>query len=255
LAYAINGQTLALIQGYPLKLVVPGIVGSDNVRWLDRIEITTSQSTARFSHYPIHARIFEPDFGAIIAVGTQRIHGMAFAGEGIEITKVEVSTDGGTTWQLAQILNYFIPNVWIHWELMWQVNQVSEYMIYVRTEDSQGNTQREEIGYFGWRGFGVPVIVGEDDDTDGIPNLTDNCAVVYNPSQTDSDGDGIGNVCDADCPYLDGLDPVNFPDFAILGNNWGLTGPGIEGDLNTDYVIDTNDLAIFADYWLSDCYE
>jgi hypothetical protein len=38
-----------------------------------------------------------------------------------------------------------------------------------------------------------------DTDGDGIPDVTDNCPLVYNPDQTDTDGDGTGNVCD-NCP-------------------------------------------------------
>jgi DMSO/TMAO reductase YedYZ molybdopterin-dependent catalytic subunit len=255
LAYDMNGQALPPEQGYPLKLVLPGIAGYQNVRWLERIEITTSPPTLALNHYPIHARIFEPGYQETIVLGPHRIYGMAFAGEGIEITKVEVSTDGGTTWEPAQLLNYFVPNIWKHWEFIWDVNQVGEYQIFARTEDSSGNPQREEIGDFGWRGFGIPISVDDDNDIDGIPYLIDNCADVYNPSQSDSDGDGIGNACDEDCPNLDGLNPVGFIDFATLANNWKLIGPALAGDLNTDEIVDMNDLAIFVDYWLSECYE
>lgn len=255
LAYGLNGEELPLIQGYPLKLVLPGIAGFQNVRWLDHIEITASAPSNTLYHYPIHARIFEPESGEPIAVGPHRIYGMANAGLGVEITKVEVSTDGGTTFAPAQILNYFIPNVWKHWEFNWGVQQSGTYDIFVRTEDSLGNAQREDIGDFGWRGFGVQVDVEADNDVDGIPYLIDNCPDVYNPSQSDSDGDGTGNACDADCPNLDGLNPVDFADFTIFADNWQLTGPLLSADLNVDEVVDVNDLAIFADYWLSDCYE
>jgi DMSO/TMAO reductase YedYZ molybdopterin-dependent catalytic subunit len=255
LAYGMNGETLPPEQGYPLKLVLPGVGGYQNVRWLERIEITTSVPELHLNHYPIHARIFEPKYAETIAVGTYTIYGMAFAGEGKEITKVEVSTDGGVTWQTAQLLNYFVPNVWKRWELVWQIPDVGQYEIFARTEDSLGNTQREESGEFGWRGFKVLVTADEDDDGDGMPNSVDNCAGVYNPSQVDSDGDGTGNACDDDCPHLDGSNPVDFSDFSLLVANWQLTGPALQGDLNQDGGVDANDLAIFTDYWLSFCEE
>jgi len=255
LAYLMNGQTLPPEQGYPLKLVLPGIAGYQNVRWLERIEITTAPPTLHLNHYPIHARIFEPKYGETIALGTYTIYGMAFAGEGKEITKVEISTDSGATWEPAELLNYFVPNVWKQWQFAWHIPQVGVYQVFARTEDSLGNTQREEAGDFGWRGFDIPVNVDNDNDSDRIPDSIDNCADAYNPSQADSDDDGIGNACDEDCPNLDGFNPVDFADFSMLAYNWQLIGPAIAGDLNLDDIVDVNDLAILTDYWLGDCYE
>jgi DMSO/TMAO reductase YedYZ molybdopterin-dependent catalytic subunit len=255
LTYGMNGQTLPAEQGYPLKLVLPGVAGYQNARWLDHIEITASLPGLHLNHYPIHARIFEPQYGETIVVGAYTIRGMAYAGEGKEITKVEVSTDGGVTWGVAQLLNYFVPNVWKHWEYTWEIPGAGEYQIFARVEDSLGNLQREETGAFGWRGFDIPVTADYDSDGDGTANAVDNCADIYNPSQVDSDGDGTGNACDDDCPYLDGGDPVDFSDFSLLASNWQLTGPALEGDLNHDGGVDANDLAIFTDYWLSRCEE
>lgn len=92
-----------------------------------------------------------------------------------------------------------------------------------------------------------------DTDKDDVRDYIDNCPNVYNPHQTDSDGDGIGNVCDQDCPHLDGLNPVGFIDFSILAYDWQLSEPNLPGDLNTNGIVDVNDLGIFAIYWLSDC--
>jgi len=92
-----------------------------------------------------------------------------------------------------------------------------------------------------------------DNDGDGIRDYIDNCPYDFNPGQTDSDGDGIGNVCDEDCPNLDGLNPVSLIDFSILAYGWQKTGTNLPGDLNTNGIVDVNDLGIFATYWLSDC--
>jgi hypothetical protein len=180
---------------------------------------------------------------------------MAFAGNEIEITSVEVSTDGGTTWEPAQLLNYFVPNVWKLWEFTWDAVQLGEYQIFVRAIDSLGNIQNEPRGNFGWRGFGITFTVDNDVDFDRIPDLIDNCIFAYNPSQRDSDNDGIGNACDEDCPNLDGVNPVNFRDFSFFAVNWQLVGTGLAGDLNMNSAVDVNDLAILTVYWLDDCYE
>ncbi len=255
LAYGMNGQTLPLIQGYPLKLVLPGTAGFHHIRWLERIEISTSPPTTGLVHYPIHARVMEPSHGSTIALGTYVIKGMAFAGEGIDINNVEVSVDDGQSWEPAQILNYYVPNVWKLWEFTWIIPQVGEYQIFVRAIDSLGNVQREESGNFGWRGFLCVVDVDYDGDGDGVPDSTDNCPNDYNPSQVDSDSDGIGNICDGDCPNLDGLNPVNFADFSMLTDNWLLVDVNLAGDLNRNGTVDFNDIEIFTNYWLSHCYE
>lgn len=94
-----------------------------------------------------------------------------------------------------------------------------------------------------------------DVDDDGINDDLDNCPNAYNPSQIDSDWDNVGNACDKDCPNLDALNPVAFPDFSIFAHAWQQSGPDLFADLNQDGIVDINDLAILASYWLSECYE
>ncbi|MHC4477159.1 MAG: hypothetical protein ACYTEL_16050 [Planctomycetota bacterium] len=98
-------------------------------------------------------------------------------------------------------------------------------------------------------------LVDRDRDGDGILNFEDNCPDASNPDQTDSDSDGIGNVCDDDCPDLDGLNPVEAVDFSIFASDWQITEPNLPGDLNADGTADANDLRILAIHWLTDCYE
>lgn len=254
LSYAMNGETLSSIQGHPLKLVMPGMGGNMHVRWLERITISTSEPTRELLHYPIHARIFEPEFMDTLTPGSYTIGGMAHAGEGIEITQVEISTDHGQTWAPATLRNDFIPNVWILWEYTWEIPQAGEFEIFARTVDSQGNPQLDgNYVPFSWEGFGVPVIVEDDLDGDRVPDSTDNCIDVYNPSQADADGDGIGNPCDPDCPNLDTLPVINFQDYASLTADWQQSGTGLLGDLNGDGVVDAFDLMILSRYWLTEC--
>jgi hypothetical protein len=235
-------------------LVLPGIAGYQNARWLERIEISTDSPTEVLVHYPIHARIFQPEYMGTIALGTYTITGMAFAGQGIDINNVDISIDDSNNWEPAQILNYYVPNVWKLWEFNWVIPSVGEHTIFARVADSLGNIQRES-GSFGWRGFKVIVNVDYDGDSDRVPDSIDNCPNDYNPSQADADDDGTGNVCDGDCPNLDGLNPVNFVDFSILADNWLLADVNLAGDLNGNGTIDFSDMEIFSDYWLGSCYE
>lgn len=255
LAYKLNGQTLPPAQGYPLKLVLPGVAGYQNGRWLSRIEITNSPSTLALVHYPIHARFLKPTLSQVVAIGQQaEINGFVYAGQGIDINKIEISDNNGTTWQTAQLLNYYVPNVWKHWIFYWNPPGVGRYVISARAQDSQGNLQNENDA-FGWKGFSILVKVDFDDDNDSVPDSLDNCPGVYNPSQEDSDGDGTGNACDANCPNFDGQNPVNFLDYSSLAAGWKLTEPILPGDIDNNGIIDIYDLAIFAKYWLSNCYE
>jgi len=220
LSYGMNGQMLPLEQGYPLKLVLPGVAGFENARWLERIEISTAAPNRPLYHFPIHARITSPGDQTAIPLGNYTIRGIAYAGEGKEVSKVEVSTDGGASWQPATLLNYFAPNVWKHWKFSWRIPHTGDYILFARAIDSLGNVQREEPGNFGWRGFDI------------------NVKINYG----------------SDCPNLDGINPVSFIDFSVFAGNWRVAKPGLAGDLNMDGVVDEKDLGIFAYYWLCDCY-
>ena len=92
-----------------------------------------------------------------------------------------------------------------------------------------------------------------DADGDGVADHIDNCPYTSNPGQADADVDGIGDDCECDRANLDGINPVNFGDFAIVGNDWALTGPGLAGDTNWNLVVDREDLAQIAEHWLNDC--
>ena len=92
-----------------------------------------------------------------------------------------------------------------------------------------------------------------DSDSDGIGDEFDNCPQHYNPGQEDTDGDGIGDECECWAANLNGIDEVDFADFAILSENWGQSGQNIAGDTNYDNTVDIWDLVQLCDYWLESC--
>lgn len=87
-------------------------------------------------------------------------------------------------------------------------------------------------------------------DNDGIPDEIDNCPCTYNPDQTDTDGDGIGDACELKAANLNGIGPVNFLDFAILANNWLQTGNPLDGDTDNNQSVEASDLMQLAEHWL-----
>jgi rhodanese-related sulfurtransferase len=91
-----------------------------------------------------------------------------------------------------------------------------------------------------------------DSDQDGINDDLDNCPNNYNPSQADSDHDGVGNVCDPDFPNLYVIDRIDFKDFAVLALAWSQQGDTLVADLDKSGVVDFGDLAILAENWLSE---
>jgi sulfite oxidase len=193
LAYSMNGVTLPVNQGYPVRLVLPGNIGTPWAQWLERIELSTTVPKYSFIPIPLHAQIFSPQEGSTLGVGTHTISGMAVVGEDREITGVEISTDGGATWKPAQLLSSFVPDVWKLWEFTWEASQ-GDYVISARAEDTAGNQQGDE-GFFQVDHFSISVTVDYDSDGDAIPDAADNCPNDYNPDQEDSDNDGAGDAC------------------------------------------------------------
>jgi hypothetical protein len=79
-----------------------------------------------------------------------------------------------------------------------------------------------------------------DGDFDTVANIQDNCTLVNNPNQRDTDGDDYGNTCDAD---LDNNLAVNFSDLFLFKAVFNTTDP--HADLNGDGAVDFSDLFIF----------
>ncbi|MEL7449185.1 MAG: dockerin type I domain-containing protein, partial [Pseudomonadota bacterium] len=86
----------------------------------------------------------------------------------------------------------------------------------------------------------VPQVPGNDGDGDGISDDADNCTLVANPSQRDTDSDGYGNFCD---PDLNNDGAVNFADLALLKQEFFATGD-LDADFNGDGAVNFSDLAI-----------
>ena len=91
----------------------------------------------------------------------------------------------------------------------------------------------------------VSIVISPDTDGDGVPDESDNCTLLANPTQCDSDGDGYGNRCDAD---FNDNGSTNAQDTALFRQQLGQpsVGPTFnEADLNCNGAVNAQDTALF----------
>jgi DMSO/TMAO reductase YedYZ molybdopterin-dependent catalytic subunit len=163
LAYEMNGVPLPTEHGFPVRAIVPGLYGMMNAKWITDIELVDRvyegfwqrRGWANNAKYQTHSKIvfpgdalrnrFEELSTNAATIGSKSpIAGVAFAGDR-GISKVEVSTDGGNTWQSASIKDPLSSNSWVLWALDWIPQNKGKYNIVVRATDKAGNMQAAEI--------------------------------------------------------------------------------------------------------------
>jgi DMSO/TMAO reductase YedYZ molybdopterin-dependent catalytic subunit len=150
LAWEMNGQPLKNEHGFPARLLIPGIYGMKNVKWLTGITIIDddfkgfwqNQGWDDAAPYQTASRIDAPRGRETLTAGPLAVGGVAFAGDR-GIASVEISTDNGQTWSAAQIKPGLGPNTWQLWRADVQVDR-SVHQIRVRATDGQGHLQTRE---------------------------------------------------------------------------------------------------------------
>lgn len=168
LAYEMNDELLTPVHGFPLRVVVPGYIGARSIKWLSRIIIQADPSSNHFQAHayklfpsdvraetadwtsgqmlgelPINAVICRPKEGDLLPADLTLIQGYAITA-GSQIERVELSIDGGKTWESADLSND--TELW-SWRF-WQVRQTLERgpcEIIARAWDSSGKTQPEDV--------------------------------------------------------------------------------------------------------------
>jgi DMSO/TMAO reductase YedYZ molybdopterin-dependent catalytic subunit len=155
-----NGEWLEPNHGYPLRLFVPGWYGVASVKWLRRIELIDHvfkgyfQTTKYTIEQPVRggtetvivgpmavkSEIIRPAHGATLGVGTNRIFGVAWAGEEA-VARVAVSTDNGRSWSDAELLGPRAPYSWALWEYLWEVAEPGTYSLLARAIAASGQAQ------------------------------------------------------------------------------------------------------------------
>lgn len=175
LVYAMNGHPLPPDHGFPMRMLVPGWVGIAHIKWIGRIEVSEQPLYSEYNtrRYVLMGPDYEPRPPALgpmlttqkvksafelpwdgeVPSGNRLLRGRSWSGEG-RIAKVEVSLDGGQTWQPARLREPNIDLTWVRWDLDWDARP-GTYRLQARATDNKGNTQPDRIpfneeGYAHW---------------------------------------------------------------------------------------------------------
>ncbi|MCX8103718.1 MAG: sulfite oxidase [Candidatus Bipolaricaulota bacterium] len=185
IVYEMNGEPLPLLNGYPVRLLVPGWGGSASVKWLKRMIVTKEEWPGRFmqqayripaapvppgaqidpkdmitaTRQPVNSFFTSHAGGETIQAGEILLTGIAYSGE-TGIAQVEVSTDGGQMWRPAQIVrpDASVPIqqrawMWYHWEFRWQAS-AGTHTLLCRATDWLGRTQPADQRDVPWNPLG-----------------------------------------------------------------------------------------------------
>ena len=187
LAWEINGEDLPNVHGAPLRLVTPGYFGVNNVKHLNKLAFTQAEAQVKFmkSSYRVApiGKKGSPEFPTCwemnvkswvtlpvadkgnVAAGKVAISGVAFGGMK-ELSKVEVSLDGGKNWKKAQLVGPDLGKfAWRQFVLEADL-KAGSYNVVSRA--SAGGQSQPELRiendraylHNGWKDHGVTVQVG-----------------------------------------------------------------------------------------------
>ncbi len=165
IATNMNGSPLTKHHGFPARALVPGWIGAASCKWLTEIKILDAEFAGNFMSpgyrfpnqpgkpgeaikpedtHPLEALtvksvIAGPSDGAALKAGRVAVHGAAWAGEA-DVVKVEISTDGGTSWNPARLEREQAHYAWRLWNYEMKAKK-GDYAILSRATDNRGGTQ------------------------------------------------------------------------------------------------------------------
>jgi DMSO/TMAO reductase YedYZ molybdopterin-dependent catalytic subunit len=147
-AFGLNGSELPTKHGYPVRLVIPGLYGYVSAtKWLTELELTNwnfdaywiQRTWSKEGPVKTQSRIDTVKAGDNLPTGKNPIGGIAWAPHrGIE--KVEVSTNGGETWNTARLAKQLAEDTWRQYIYDWDATP-GDYTLQVRATDGNGETQ------------------------------------------------------------------------------------------------------------------
>lgn len=163
IAHGQNGEPLRPAHGFPLRLIMPGMEGNLNIKWLRRLKFgdqpwMTRWETARYTQLLADGKamqfelrmetnsvITSPSGTMTIRPGNNRITGLAWSGHG-KIAKVEVSTDDGRSWLQAQLNHPVLPKAQARFQFDWHWDGKPTSIV-SRSIDEKGNVQPDRKSF------------------------------------------------------------------------------------------------------------
>jgi DMSO/TMAO reductase YedYZ molybdopterin-dependent catalytic subunit len=159
LAYRMNDVDLPTEHGFPVRAIVPGWYAMASIKWLTRIIVIDrpfmgyyqtldyalwrSGELVPLRELQVKAQIARPVNGETVPANSNvRVHGAAWSST--EIQKVELSVDGGSTWNTGRLLGEPKPNEWRLWEYNWHTPRGGTATLIARATDARGHTQPVE---------------------------------------------------------------------------------------------------------------
>jgi anti-anti-sigma factor len=159
LAYAMNGEALPIVHGYPLRVIVPGWYAVASVKWLTAIDVIREPFSGHYqtetyffewqrgeqvvrepvSLQRVRCLITEPEPDSEVERGELPIRGVAWSGAA-PIARVEVRL-GGDFWQDARLVGERKRHSWQGWELIARLEQTGPIVISARATDMASRTQ------------------------------------------------------------------------------------------------------------------
>lgn len=153
LAYGLNGKSLPPVHGGPVRLIVPGWSANNWVKWIDRMTLIDSNPSRVYANQEqlrggarklsVKSLITSPAAGSRLSPGAHTICGYAWSG-GYGVALVEISVDGGKSWQKATLREDQGPRAWRGFTWCWQAAS-GTYTLIARAADQAGTTQLPHI--------------------------------------------------------------------------------------------------------------
>jgi DMSO/TMAO reductase YedYZ molybdopterin-dependent catalytic subunit len=151
-AYAMNGESLDRRHGGPARAVVPGAFGEASAKWLTRITVVDNAEEGyygtqgwRAGYVSTTSVIDAPAANSVVPAGAAvLVKGVAFAGDR-GVSAVEISPDGGSSWQPARIDYSSGPTAWVLWSAPWTPRAAGPATLVVRAYDGGGAVQTSNV--------------------------------------------------------------------------------------------------------------